>query len=89
MDIKWTHIAIEDFRYWEKQNIAQCSRIKKLIEDIKSNPFRGIGKPEPLKYGLSGLWSRRINYEHRLIYEVKDKMVIIHQCRHHYRKNKK
>ena len=55
-----------------------------VIKDIQRNPFDGIGKPEPLKFDFSGLWSRRINQEHRLIYEVKDQEIIIVQCRYHY-----
>lgn len=59
-------------------------RINQIIKDIKRNPFDGIGKPEPLKFDFSGLWSRRINQEHRLIYQVLDDEVIIIQCRYHY-----
>ena len=59
-------------------------RINELIKDIQRSPFEGIGKPEPLKFDMSGLWSRRINQEHRLIYQIKDNYVIIVQCRYHY-----
>ena len=59
-------------------------RINQIIKDIQRNPFDGIGKPEPLKFDLSGLWSRRINQEHRLIYQVLDDEIIIIQCRYHY-----
>ena len=86
MHIKWTKTALEDFKYWSKSNVSICSRIKKLIENIKLTPFEGIGKPELLKHDLSYLWSRRINHEHRLIYEVCRDMIIIHQCRYHYPK---
>ena len=54
------------------------ARINKLIEDIRRDPFTGIGKPEPLKYHLPGAWSRRIDEEHRLVYVVTDKEIIIH-----------
>mgnify|MGYP006201247565 CR=1 FL=1 len=53
------------------------------VIDIEKNPFKGIGKPEPLKYQLSGLWSRRINLEHRLVYKVENSSIIILQCRYH------
>ncbi len=59
-------------------------RINQLIKDIQRSPFEGVGKPEPLKFDLSGLWSRRINQEHRLIYQVQDKYIVIVQCRYHY-----
>ena len=69
--------------------ILEKSRQKNLkknqsIKDIQRNPFDGIGKPEPLKFDFSGLWSRRINQEHRLVYEVRDDEIIIIQCRYHY-----
>ena len=59
-------------------------RINNLIKDIKRNPFVGIGKPEPLKFKLQGCWSRRIDQEHRLVYEIKDNELIIISCRYHY-----
>ncbi|WP_432746510.1 Txe/YoeB family addiction module toxin [Methylobacter sp. G7] len=59
-------------------------RINQLIRDIQRDPFDGIGKPEALRHGLTGLWSRRIDDEHRLIYSVSDKKIIIAQCRYHY-----
>lgn len=59
-------------------------RINKLIEDAKREPFTGLGKPEPLRENLSGLWSRRINDSDRLVYSVSDELLIIIQCRLHY-----
>ncbi|MEV6852022.1 Txe/YoeB family addiction module toxin [Actinoplanes sp. NPDC051411] len=59
-------------------------RINDLIEDIRRNGYRGIGKPEPLRGELSGLWSRRIDQEHRLVYRIKDGDVEIVACRYHY-----
>lgn len=59
-------------------------KIAKLVEAIEENPFEGLGKPEPLKYELAGTWSRRINQEHRLIYEVLDNKIIIHSLKGHY-----
>jgi toxin YoeB len=55
-----------------------------LLQDIQSNPFQGIGKPEPLKGNFSGLWSRRINDEHRLVYKVTDELIIVYSCYGHY-----
>jgi len=59
-------------------------RISALIESIQQNPFEGIGKPEPLKYNFSGMWSRRINIEDRLIYEAAGDTVFIHSLKDHY-----
>jgi|UniRef100_UPI00404880A4 toxin YoeB len=74
----------EDYLYWQKTDKAILKRINELIKDISRNPFSGIGKPEPLKYKYSGYWSRRINQEHRIIYQVRDEEVIILKCRYHY-----
>tara|TARA_B110000503_G_C6963133_1_gene335949 strand:- start:131 stop:397 length:267 start_codon:yes stop_codon:yes gene_type:complete len=84
--IKWTLNASKDLQYWKEHDVKKYNRIKLLIKDVQNNPFFGIGKPESLKYGLSGLWSRRINQEHRLIYSVTDKDIIIYNCRFHYKK---
>ena len=59
-------------------------RINQLIKDISRNPFEGIGTPEPLKGNLTGLWSRRIDEEHRLVYVVEDSIVVLISCRGHY-----
>ena len=72
-----------------KKKSSQEDKIKELIKSIKQNPFRGIGKPEPLKHGLKGYWSRRITGEHRLVYRVSgkkgvDQKCTIIQCRFHY-----
>lgn len=61
-----------------------ASRILKLINEIKRTPFKGTGKPEPLKYQLKGKWSRRITDEHRLVYEVSDDLITIISCKFHY-----
>jgi len=70
----------EDYLYWQKSN----KKINELIKDISRNPFSGIGKPEPLKYKYKGFWSRRIDSEHRLIYQIKDDEIRIVKCRFHY-----
>lgn len=76
--------AWTDYLYWQNQDKKTLKRINQLIKDIQRNPFDGIGKPEPLKFDMSELWSRRINQEHRLIYQIKDDLIIIVQCRYHY-----
>jgi toxin YoeB len=84
MKVKWTKNAAIDIEYWKKHDIKKVSRIKHIIESIQQTPFAGIGKPEPLKHALAGKWSRRISQEHRLVYEIKDKAIIILACRFHY-----
>jgi toxin YoeB len=76
--------AWDDYIYWQKTDKKILQRINDLIKDIKREPFAGIGKPEPLKYNLSGYWSRRINDEHRLIYKVEDDLILIANLRYHY-----
>jgi len=84
--INWHLQAWEDYVYWQANDRRILKRINVLIKEILRNPFDGIGKPEPLKFEWSGFWSRRINDEHRLVYKVKDRQVIIAQCRYHYDK---
>ncbi len=67
-----------------KHDRKTADRILTLIEEIKRNPFSGIGKPEPLKHQLSGSWSRRINLEDRLVYQANSEEIIILSCRYHY-----
>jgi toxin YoeB len=76
--------AFEDLTWWIRQDRKTALRIMRLIENIQKTPFEGLGKPEPLKHELSGLWSRRINREHRLVYEVLADKVRILACRFHY-----
>lgn len=83
--VDFSNQAKEDVLYFQKSgNKVILQKIKHLIIDIKENPFTGIGKPEPLKYNLIGLWSRRINREHRLIYEVKEEYITILSLKGHY-----
>jgi len=82
--IQWGFNAWEDYLYWQKESKKNLKRINTLIKDISRNPFDGLGKPEPLKGNLSGLWSRRIDEEHRLVYTVNDNSVIIIACHGHY-----
>ena len=76
--------AWEDYISWQQEDKKILKRINLLIKDISRSPFEGIGKPEPLKFELSGMWSRRITSEHRLIYEVIDGKVCFLSFRDHY-----
>jgi toxin YoeB len=76
--------AWEDYLYWQTGDRSVLKRINRLIDAIYRDPFNGIGKPEPLKYGLSAAWSRRITEEHRLVYRVVSEDVQIIQARYHY-----
>lgn len=85
MQIVFEPEAMSDLEFFIKSgNKTILKKIYKLIESIGENPFEGIGKPEPLRYQLAGTWSRRINEEHRLIYEVFDEKIIIHSLSGHY-----
>lgn len=84
MPIKFADEAWEDYLYWQQTDKRMLKRINTLLKDIQRQPFEGLGKPEPLKHGLTGLWSRRIDEEHRLVYEMQDGCIAIVQCRYHY-----
>ncbi|MCB0665544.1 MAG: Txe/YoeB family addiction module toxin [Saprospiraceae bacterium] len=89
MNIEFTKNGWEDFSYWIETDEEIVKKIKELIKSIRQTPFKGLGKPEPLKFALKGLWSRRITQEHRLVYKVtgkkgEDQRCIIIQCRYHY-----
>ena len=84
MVIFWAEDAWHDYLYWQKENKTILNKINKIIKDIKRCPFEGIGCPEPLKHNWSGYWSRRINREHRIVYKIANKQLIIAQCRYHY-----
>jgi toxin YoeB len=86
MEIIFLPEAEEDLNYWIKTgNQSILKKITNLIENIQKNPFEGIGKPEPLKYNLTGIWSRRINREHHLIYEIVDERILIYSVKGHYK----
>jgi toxin YoeB len=74
----------EDYLWWQTQDRKLLRRINTLIQDIQRNGNEGIGKPEPLKHGFHGYWSRRITEEHRLIYRIEGEEVRIAACRYHY-----
>lgn len=82
--ISWTDDAWGDYIYWQTQDKKILRRINALIKDCQRSPFEGIGKPEPLKYNLSGYWSRRIDDTNRLVYRFDDDNLIIISCRYHY-----
>lgn len=86
MEVKLTKKALEHLGYWKKSgNKAVQKKIQLLIEDITNNPFEGIGKPEALKYNLLGTWSRKINEEHRIVYEIPEEgILLIHSLKGHY-----
>lgn len=85
MEIDLHGKAEKDFEFWKKSGdkIIQ-KKIQQLFIDMKQHPFEGIGKPEALRYDLSGKWSRRINAEHRVIYDVTDGIINVYSLRGHY-----
>lgn len=84
--ITFSKISWEDYISWQAEDKKTLRKINELIKDIQRTPFAGKGKPEPLKYDLAGLWSRRINREHRLVYRVSGNEILIYTCRYHYYK---
>ncbi len=84
MNVSFTENAWQDYLYWQKTDKKTVKRIHELIRDIKRSPFEGIGKTEGLKYDLAGKWSRRIDEEHRLVYQMEEDHLIIYTCRYHY-----
>ncbi len=74
----------EDCLYWQKHDKRMVERINKLIDEVKREPFAGVGKPEPLKHALSGFWSRRINDEHRMVSKIGRGALLLAQFRYHY-----
>jgi toxin YoeB len=76
--------AFEDLAWWIQQDRNKALRVVNLIKDVQRDPFKGIGKPEPLRHELKGCWSRRIDQEHRLIYLVTEAKIRILACRYHY-----
>jgi toxin YoeB len=76
--------AWEDYLYWQKHDKRMVERINKLIQETQRETYAGIGKPEALKHALSGYWSRRITDEHRMVYRIEGKALLIAQLRFHY-----
>ena len=84
MNVIFSPPAWEDYQHWQSVDHTILKRINRLINEIRRSPYEGIGKPEPLKYGLAGAWSRRITDEHRLVYRITTESVEILQARYHY-----
>ena len=84
MRIIFTKNSWEDYNSWVNEDKKTLQKINTLIKDIQRNPFEGKGKPEPLKYDLTGFWSRRIDREHRLVYRFENNEILIYSCRYHY-----
>ena len=84
--IVFTEQAFSDYLYWQGQDKKTLKRINSLLRDIDRNGYTGIGKPEPLKGDLTGLWSRRIDDMHRLVYRITGENIEVIQCEGHYDK---
>lgn len=86
MKIIFSKNSWEDYISWQTEDKKILKKINDLIRDIQRTPYQGLGKPEPLKYDLAGFWSRRIEREHRLVYQVIGDEILIYSCRYHYDK---
>ena len=84
MKIQFTEEAWKDFEWFLERDKRIIKRIRDLLKDISRHPNEGIGKPERLRFQLSGYWSRRITKEHRLVYKVDKDVIIVISCRYHY-----
>ena len=84
MRLLWEDRAWSDYLYWQTQDKKTLKRINALIKDIQRSPYVGIGKPEPLRGNLSGLWSRRIDETNRIVYFEQEEVVYIISCLGHY-----
>ena len=84
MRLAFSENAWGDYLHWQETDRKVLKRINYLIQEVLRSPYEGIGKPEPLKHGLTGYWSRRIDSEHRLVYKVERGAILIVQCRYHY-----
>jgi toxin YoeB len=84
MNLCWAAHAWDDYIFWQATDKKIVKRIHVLIKDAIRNPFEGLGDPEPLKHNWSGYWSRRIDKEHRLVYNATNEFLFIAQCRYHY-----
>ncbi len=84
MKIIFSDHAWDDYLYWQQTDRKLLERINKLIKEIQRSPYEGTGKPEPLRHGLSGYWSRRISDEHRIVYKVENDALHLAQLRYHY-----
>ena len=85
MDVVFSAESWEEYLYWQEIDPGTLKRINLLIKDMMRDPYRGMGKPEPLRHALQGYWSRRITSEHRIIYRKAGNQILIAQLRYHYR----
>jgi toxin YoeB len=76
--------AWEDIGWWVKTDVKALKKIHALLDNCCDTPFAGLGQPEALKANYSGYWSRRINLEHRIVYKVETKRIVVHSLRGHY-----
>ena len=84
MRLIFSERAWADYLHWQATDRALLERVNVLVKECSRTPFSGIGKPEPLRGGMAGWWSRRINREHRLVYRPTEDGLLIAQCRFHY-----
>lgn len=84
MKITFSRNAWEDYVSWQTEDKKILKKINLLIKEIQRTPFEGLGKPEPLKFDLAGFWSRRIEREHRLVYQFINQELLIYSCKYHY-----
>ncbi|HML04941.1 MAG TPA: Txe/YoeB family addiction module toxin [Methanobacterium sp.] len=84
MNKTFSDFAWEDYVQWQLEDRKTLKKINELIKDIERNGYEGIGKPEPLKHGLTGYWSRRITDKDRLVYRIIDETIYILGCKGHY-----
>ena len=84
MNITFTDDSLKEYLDWQVTDKKVLKKVNALIKDIQRDSFNGLGKPEPLKYELTGCYSRRITDEHRLVYEVNSYSLVIVSCRYHY-----
>jgi len=84
MRITFSKNASEDYTLWQSEDKKIMKKINDLIKDIQRTPYAGLGKPEALKYDLAGLWSRRIDREHRLVYQASENEILIYSCMYHF-----
>ena len=84
MKVLWEDRAWDDYLFWQEKDKSKLKRINSLIKDITRNAFNGIGKPEPLRNNLSGMWSRRIDEENRIVNFIENGILYIISCRGHY-----
>ncbi len=84
MKITFSKNAWEDYVSWQIEDKKILRKINELIKDIQRTPFEGLGKPESLRFDLSGYWSRRIDLEHRLVYQYQENEILIYSCKYHY-----